>query len=160
MNNKPNTRLHYGYIIVLCCCLIMGFDVGISMSCAGIFYPPVSEALGVEIGTFSLYMSFSFLTSALMLSVAGKLLQKYSARWLLTLNSAALGIIIAAMGCLNEVWEFYIAGALMGVTLVLLLNFEGLSLKVSQVYTKGNLYSLPSGRGSPGLPSHPKKLSS
>ena len=121
MNNKPNTRLHYGYIIVICCCLIMGFDVGISMSCAGIFYPPVSEALGVEIGTFSLYMSFSFLTSALMLSVAGKLLQKYSARWLLTLNSAVLGVIIAAMGCLNEVWEFYIAGALMGVTLAFLL---------------------------------------
>lgn len=118
---QKRIKLHYGYVIVMCCCLIMGFDVGISMSCAGIFYPPVSEALGVTRGTFSLYMSFSFLTSALMLSVAGKLLQKYSARWLLTLNSVALGIIIAAMGCLNAVWEFYIAGALMGVTLAFLL---------------------------------------
>ena len=114
-------RWHYGYVIVICCCFIMGFDVGISMSCAGIFYPPVSEALGVARGTFSLYMSFSFLTSALMLSVAGKLLQRYSARWLLTLNSVALGIIIAAMGCLNAVWQFYVAGALMGVTLAFLL---------------------------------------
>lgn len=114
-------KIHYGYIIVVCCCLIMGFDVGISMSCAGIFYPPVSEALGVQRGTFSLYMSFSFLTSALMLSVAGKLLQKYSARWLLTANSVALGIIIGAMGCLTAVWQFYIAGALMGVTLAFLL---------------------------------------
>lgn len=99
----------------------MGFDVGISMSCAGIFYPPVSEALEVPRGTFSLYMSFSFLTSSLMLSVAGKLLQKYSARWLLTANSAVLGIIIASMGLLNRVWEFYIMGALMGVTLSFLL---------------------------------------
>lgn len=118
---KNTRKTHYGYVIVVCCCLIMGFDVGISMSCAGIFYPPVSEALGVARGTFSLYMSFSFLTSALMLSVAGKLLQKYSARWLLTLNSVCLGIIIAAMGCLNAVWEFYIVGALMGVTLAFLL---------------------------------------
>lgn len=121
MEHKKLRKLHYGYVIVVCCCLMMGFDVGISMSCAGIFYPPVSEALGVERGTFSLYMSFSFLTSALMLSVAGKLLQKYSARWLLTLNSAALGVIIAAMGCLNAVWQFYIAGAFMGVTLAFLL---------------------------------------
>ena len=113
--------MHYGYVIVVCCCLIMGFDVGISMSCAGIFYPSVSEALGVQVGTFSLYMSFSFLTSALMLSVAGNLLQKYSARWLLTLNSVALGVIIAAMGFLKAVWEFYIVGALMGVTLAFLL---------------------------------------
>lgn len=121
MNNISKGKFHYGYIIVVCCCLIMGFDVGISMSCAGIFYPPVSEGLGVAKGTFSLYMSFSFLTSALMLSVAGKLLQKYSARWLLTLNSIGLGIIIAAMGFLNEVWEFYVAGAFMGVTLAFLL---------------------------------------
>lgn len=114
-------KFHYGYIIVVCCCLIMGFDVGISMSCAGIFYPSVSDALGVARGTFSLYMSFSFLTSSLMLSIAGKLLQKYSARWLLTLNSAALGVIVAAMGCLNAVWQFYVMGALMGVTLAFLL---------------------------------------
>lgn len=113
--------LHYGFTIVACCCLIMGFDVGISMSCAAIFYPPVSEALGVATGKFSLYMSFSFLTSALMLSKAGELLQKYSARCLLTINSAALGLIIGAMGFLNQVWEFYIMGALMGVTLAFLL---------------------------------------
>lgn len=121
MARKEKEKLHYGYIIVVCCCLIMGFDVGISMSCAGIFYTPVSKALGVEVGTFSLYMSFSFLTSALMLSVAGKMLQKYSARWLLTINSALLGVIIAGMGCLNAVWEFYILGALMGMTLAFLL---------------------------------------
>ena len=121
MDKEIRGKTHYGYIIVVCCCLIMGFDVGISMSCAGIFYPPVSEALGVPSGEFSLYMSFSFLTSALMLSVAGELLQKYSARWLLTLNSVALGIIISLMGCLNAVWQFYIAGALMGVTLAFLL---------------------------------------
>ena len=121
MGNTEKGGLHYGYIIVVCCCLIMGFDVGISMSCAGIFYPPVSEALGVPVGKFSLYMSFSFLTSALMLSVAGDLLQKYSARRLLTLNSVALGVIIACMGFLNAVWEFYVLGALMGVTLAFLL---------------------------------------
>lgn len=121
IGGNARKKAHYGYVIVVCCCLIMGFDVGISMSCAGIFYPPVSEALGVARGTFSLYMSFSFLTSALMLSVAGRLLQRYSARWLLTLNSVALGVIIASMGCLDAVWEFYIAGALMGVTLAFLL---------------------------------------
>ena len=121
MGNTEKGSLHYGYIIVVCCCLIMGFDVGISMSCAGIFYSPVSAALGVPVGKFSIYMSFSFLTSALMLSVAGTLLQKYSARLLLTLNSVALGVIIACMGFLDNVWEFYILGSLMGVTLAFLL---------------------------------------
>lgn len=31
------TKLHYGYVIVACCCLIMGVNVGLTFSCAGIF---------------------------------------------------------------------------------------------------------------------------
>lgn len=38
------TKLHYGYVIVACCCLIMGVNVGLTFSCAGIFFQPVSEA--------------------------------------------------------------------------------------------------------------------
>ena len=121
MEKTGKRKLHYGYIIVICCCLIMGFDVGISMSCASIFYTPVSTDLDVPLGKFSAYMSISFLTSSMMLSVAGELLHKYSARWILTLNSVALGLIIAGMGFLNAVWQFYIMGALMGVTLAFLL---------------------------------------
>lgn len=44
------TKLHYGYIIVLCCCLIMGINIRLVMSCAGIFYKPVSAELGVSVG--------------------------------------------------------------------------------------------------------------
>lgn len=49
---KKCSDVHYGYVIVLCCCLIMGINVGLVMSCAGIFYHPVSEGLGVSVGTF------------------------------------------------------------------------------------------------------------
>ena len=87
---------HYGYVIVACCCLIMGIDVGLSMSCAGIFYQPVSEAIGATTGEFGLYMSLSFLTSALSLGFAGRLMERYSARWLLTGSSAVLGATMAS----------------------------------------------------------------
>ena len=58
---------HYGYVIVFCCCLIMGVIVGLVMSCAGIFYKPVSTELGVSVGTFGLYMTFVYALSFLML---------------------------------------------------------------------------------------------
>lgn len=118
-NNKKG--LHYGYIIVACCCLIMGIDVGFSMSCAGIFYQPVSTAIGATTGEFGLYMSLSFLTSTLSLGIAGKLLEKFSARWLLTLNSAVLGVTMLLMSVMNALWQFYVAGAVAGVTLAFLL---------------------------------------
>ena len=115
------TNIHYGYVIVFCCCLIMGIDVGLPMSCAGIFYQPVSEELGVTVGKFGLYMSFNFLASTLMLSIAGKMMERFSARLLLSLSSIVLGLTFVAMGFFNAVWQFYIAGGVTGATLAFLL---------------------------------------
>lgn len=116
-----NNKFHYGYIIVVCCFLIMFIIVGLIMSCAGIFYKPVSEDLGIDVGSFGLYMSFNFLFSTLALSFAGKVMEKYSARTVLTLCSAVAGVTLAAMSQFNAVWQFYVAGALFGITLAFLL---------------------------------------
>lgn len=99
----------------------MGINVGLVMSCAGIFYHPVSESLGVSVGTFGLYMSFNYLASTLELSVAGKLMDRFSARILLTLSSAVLGLCLIAMSFFTAVWQFYLAGGIIGVTLAFLL---------------------------------------
>lgn len=114
-------KLHYGYAIVLCQFLIMFIIVGLVMSCAGIFYRPVSEDLGIDIGKFGLYMSFNFLFSTLTLSFAGKLMEQYSARILLTVSSVVAGSVFLAMSRFTALWEFYAAGILFGITLAFLL---------------------------------------
>ena len=62
-----------------------------------------------------------YVTSTLMLSIAGRMLERYSARWLFTGNAALMGATFLAMGFFNNVWEFYIAGGVLGVTLAFLL---------------------------------------
>lgn len=114
-------KFHYGYVIVFCCCLIMGINIGLVMSCAGIFYKPVSSELGISVGDFGLYMTFVYLFSTLMLTRAGKLMDLYSARWLLTLSSAVLGIVLLSMSVFDAVWQFYVAGSIIGLTLAFLL---------------------------------------
>lgn len=121
MKSLSLRNIHYGYVIILCCCLIMGVDVGLVMSCAGIFYAPVSESLGIDIGSFSIYMSIAFISSSLMLSAAGKIMSRYGARKLLTLSSLVLGLTVVAMGCFSSVWAFYAAGVVIGITLAFLL---------------------------------------
>lgn len=118
---KNSSKIHYGYVIVLCCFLIMFVIVGLIMSCAGIFYKPVSEELGIDIGKFGLYMSLNFLFSTLTLSFAGRLMERYSARIILSVSSAVAGTSLMAMSQFNAVWQFYIAGALFGITLAFLL---------------------------------------
>lgn len=99
----------------------MGVIIGLVMSCAGIFYNPVSTELGVSVGNFGLYMTFVYALSFLMLSVAGKLLDKYSARWLLTGSAAVVGVLYISMSQFSSVWHFYIAGAVIGIALSFLL---------------------------------------
>lgn len=118
---KKSVKIHYGYVIVLCCFLIMFFIVGLVMSCAGIFYKPVSEDLGVHVGAFGMYMSLNFLFSTLTLSVAGKLMERYSARIILTVCAAVSGVAFIAMSEFNAVWQFYVTGAVFGITLAFLL---------------------------------------
>lgn len=114
-------RIHYGYIIVMCLSLVMFVIVGLTMSCAGIFYKPVSEELGTAVGKFGLYMSLNFLFSTFSLSFAGKLIERYSARIILTSCSAITGCVFMAMSWFNSLWEFYLAGALFGIALAFLL---------------------------------------
>ena len=99
----------------------MGVNIGLVMSCAGIFYKPVSSELNISVGEFGLYMTFIFGFSFLMLSVAGKMMDKYSARWLLTISSTVVGLTYLAMSQFNAVTEFYIAGAVLGISLSFLL---------------------------------------
>lgn len=113
--------MHYAYVILICCCLMMGVNVGLSFSCAGIYYTPVSQSLGVPVGEFGIYMSIMYVTSSLMLPLAGKMLERYSARMLFAVSSAVMGLDFLAMSLFREVWEFYIAGGVMGVTLAFLL---------------------------------------
>lgn len=119
--NSTRLRFHYGYVIVACCCLMMGINVGISFSCAGIFYRPVSESLGIPVGEFGIYMSIMYITSTISLPLAGRLLERYKSRWLFTANAAAMGLIYVSMGLYDSVWEFYVAGGLLGITLAFLL---------------------------------------
>lgn len=99
----------------------MGVNTGLLMSCAGIFYQPVSRSLGISVGEFGIYMSLSFITSGLMLSVAGSLMERFSARALLTASSALSGLCLLAMGFFTSVWEFYAVGCLQGVALAFLM---------------------------------------
>lgn len=121
MFNLKKINIHYGYIIVACCCLMMGVNVGLTISCAGIFYGPVSADLGTTVGKLGIYISLLHLFSTLTLSIAGKLMDKYSARKILTGSSVLMGCCFLAMSHFTAVWQFYIVGAILGVTMAFLL---------------------------------------
>lgn len=120
---KTNTphKVHYAFVILFCCCLMMGINVGLTFSCAGIFYKPLTSDLGFSIGQFGLYMTFMYIASSIMLPLAGRMLARNSPRRLFTAASLLNGIALAAMGMMSRLWQFYTVGAVLGISIAFLL---------------------------------------
>lgn len=105
----------FPYLVVatgIACCI---GPSALAFSCAGIFYTPVSEALGVGRGVFTIYMTILCLAMTITLPFAGKLLEKKDVRVLLSAAVVLVGGSMVAMSAFQQVWQFYIAGAFIGV---------------------------------------------
>ena len=112
---------HYGYVVAACCTLVTTFNIGLVLSCAGIFFVPVSEELNVAVGQVAMYLSFNLIASAVCLSFAGKILDKFGARLMMTISSAVMGLCLMSMSKFSALWQFYVAGTILGVTFTFLM---------------------------------------
>lgn len=112
---------HYGYVVAACCTLVTTFNIGLVLSCAGIFFVPVSEELNVAVGQVAMYLSFNLIASAICLSFAGKILDKFGARLMMTISSAIMGLCLISMSKFSALWQFYVAGTILGVTFTFLM---------------------------------------
>ena len=106
---------HYAYLIVLSCIMITCLPCALALSCAGIFFTPVSEYLGVARAQFTLYFSILNIAMMLTLPVAGKLMGKSDLRVVLSASVALTGAGLLLMGRCGALWQFYLCGAVMGV---------------------------------------------
>ncbi|MEE0028398.1 MAG: MFS transporter, partial [Atopobiaceae bacterium] len=66
---KPS--FHYAFLIIASCIVIMCLPCALVLSCAGIFFTPVSEFFGVSRAQFTLYFSILNIFMMISLPVAG-----------------------------------------------------------------------------------------
>lgn len=118
---EKRSRFHYGYLIVASCIAFCACPSALALSCAGIFYTPVSTELGVGRGTLALYLTVMYLTVAVFLPFAGKLFASKDARACLIGAVACVGGALVAMSMFTAVWQFYIAGFFMGLGITFLM---------------------------------------
>ena len=117
---KPK-GFHYGYLIVLSGIVLCVGPSALALSCAGIFYTPVCDELGVGKGEFALYLTVMYLTVAAFLPFAGKLFAKRDARLCLTGAALCVGGALISMSLFTAVWQFYIAGVFLGLGITFLM---------------------------------------
>ena len=121
MTKAMGKRRVFPYLVVLTGVVCCFGPCALALSCAGIFFTPVSEALGVGRGVFALYLNIMLVVTALILPVLGKLFETKDLRVMLSGGVLSIGVPLMAMSSFTAVWQFYVAGAVMGVGLAMML---------------------------------------
>lgn len=106
---------HYAYAIVASCIAITFLPCALVLSCAGIFFTPVSQYFGVPTAEFTMYFSVLNVAQMVTLPVAGRLLSRLDARVVLSAAVALCAVGLVGMGASQAMWQFYVCGAVLGV---------------------------------------------
>lgn len=111
----------FGYCVVAALVLTSFVPLSLGLSCAGIFYPALSEELGVGAGVLGYYTSILWLAAMASLPALGRLLAARDARLCM---GGAVGVIAGAFVWLSftvSLWQFFAGAAAMGVGVGMLL---------------------------------------
>lgn len=115
IEKSPRGGFHYAYAIVAACIAITCLPCALVLSCAGIFFTPVSQYFGVATAEFTLYFSVLNVAQMVTLPVAGKLLSRLDARAVLSAAVALCAAGLVGMSLCQAMWQFYVCGAVLGV---------------------------------------------
>lgn len=97
---------------------------GINMT-SSLFLLPVSQELGVGIGSLSISFSISSIAMVLFLPVAGKLMHRYDARLLAALGALLQAGSFAALGLMKSVYGWYALAIPQAVGAAIVVNLLG-----------------------------------
>ena len=112
---RRSRRIHPAWLILISCCFLQAGGMGTINNAAGIMVPAVLGDLQFSQGSFMLYFTIQGLCMTVALPVAGKLLSRVSMRVLVSVGMIVAALAFASMGQFNAVWQWYIAGAVLGM---------------------------------------------
>jgi len=110
-------KMHYAWWIAASCCAIAFVGMGMFLNCAGIFLAPVAKSFGIGRGAFATYLSVQNIATMITLIFAGKIMIKVNTRVLLTSAVLISSLTYVAMSQLNNLSQFYIVGAIAGLSM-------------------------------------------
>ena len=113
---KQKGKLFYGWIIVLCCTLLVAAATGIFVNCLGIFVKPVCEDLNFTRGAFTLYSTIGGFVGMFAVLVYGELYRRYPhhIRKFIALGTVVSCAVFYGYSLSTKLWHFYTLAAIYG----------------------------------------------
>ncbi|OAB42567.1 MFS transporter [Paenibacillus antarcticus] len=106
--SKQKRKIHFAWWVLLGIAIMVGLARGGVMTAGGLFLSPVTEDLGIGMGSLSLYFSISAIVTMIFLPFAGKLMATFNIRVILILGVILQAGSFAMFGLMNSVWGWYL----------------------------------------------------
>lgn len=112
---KTKNNFFYGWIVVICACIVMSTVYGIIFNTPGLFVKYISNDLGVSRSLISVQMALMTMTFAVISFFIGKKIDKIGIK-----NSMILGTVFASSGLIGFSFVeslplFYICSVMTGI---------------------------------------------
>lgn len=114
---KKEKKSNYSRVIIATCALMLFVGLGFCSSSKGIFLNPILHNTGLDRGPYAFSDSFRYITTAVVNIFFGVLIVKLGVKMLVGLGFLALSGSMVLYAVSNQLWSFYIAGALLGLGL-------------------------------------------
>ena len=69
---QKKQKMHYAWLILIACCMMQGAGLGLISNCAGVFFSPVCNDLGFEMGKFTLFRTLFTMSQAIAMPFVAK----------------------------------------------------------------------------------------
>lgn len=123
--SQSKKKFHYAWWVLLGLVVMVGAAKGGILTAGGLFLTPVTEDLGIGIGSLTMYFSISSIVTMISLPIAGKMIVKYNIRTLLVGAVALEAGSFAMFGFMNSVWGWYLFAIPMAMGSVLVTQLAG-----------------------------------
>lgn len=112
----------YYWVVFVSCCFLTAGSIGICINSVGIFYTPVSEALGVGRGAFAMHTTISNVVVGLCSPLVVNLFLRYNTKLLLAAGVLLSVVSTLLMGFSTGLVSFYVLGVVRGIGCALFSN--------------------------------------
>jgi len=107
-------KMHYAWLIMIGCCFLAAGTLALTVSVAGVYILPASQAMGVGPGDFAMWLTVSGFASVVALPIYGQLMPRFTK--LVTTTAASLmivGVLLLALSVSAKMYPTVIVGGIL-----------------------------------------------
>ncbi|MEO4055320.1 MFS transporter [Solibacillus sp. CAU 1738] len=125
MNQQQKKKIHYAWILLIALSIMVGVGKNGISTAGGLFLTPVTQDLGIGMGSLTLYFSIASIVTMIFLPIAGKLMAKYDIRLILIVSIILMAGSFAMFGFMSSVWGWYLFSIPMAIGSIFITQMAG-----------------------------------